>query len=1090
MMAGFEAEINALDFTAIDAALARARAAIEQARQLSLTDLDPAALLGELGPAIAAVGEARLDPAAVNQLGGQALAALGGLIELPGLAGVDEVLAGLEGLADRLSTLVAVFGGGGDGAASLDRVFAALSGSLDLETLLAEIADRAARAFEVTIPDEFAGPLRSLSALAGQPQPAELLDILGSVFTGLDAAEVGRLVDAAQGVLALVAGAGDDSPLRAAIEAVHSKLDAAQLLMGAPVVDVTALLAAVDDIGAAVDLVGTALSRFAAGMDTDLRTAANALSELDLVAALDGFTATLPLPGEDIPRQLVDSLAGMADFLERVDGAEVTAAIAGMTDELLAAAGLDQLAELLRGVDTVFDDAVALLDRLPARRLRDDAVAALVAAQQRVLAFDGFAFLDDAVKPVRDLETAIRTLDPSSVTDAVGAVVGQLNGLLAGVDVTPVRDAVTALVGPLGEIVERLAPFVKDVADQLGELGDQLAGIDFDAAGAATLDLLRGIRGQVVEAVGGADVPEPVKAVVAGAAAVLRETDVAARIAGPFDKAIAQIDVGALVEPIEGAWRAAGEALAKATPAALIAELDPPFAELLGALDKLSLQPLIDAVGGLFDDATSQLERLDPRSLVGPLETRFQDVVRAVTAALDPAPLFAPWRAAYQGLRRLLDQIDVAATLRGVLGGLADMPHQLTAKLGERLADGLPGAAPTPARGGFTLGDILRPLALFLGEVRGRLAQLPGEVLHPALAELAAATRGLRALSDPGAGFAVRLGDAVDARLAWLDPNSGNGPLARLRADLEGFDMAARALSVDAAARAQLSAAAGAVRFDARVRVGADAAPQAALLRGASDSAALGRGLRLLTRALDAALPAELLTGALDPATATGAFLDAVFDRVDPSGLAREMDEIGARIEARFTALAAEFGNGLFLLIDRLFSSVEPLMPGSVITRLQGGVDRVLTGVTAVDPAPVEDEVRAVVHAAVSLLALHSPAALAEELGRVFDSCVDLVRSLSPATLFAGADPFTPVKAQLEAMRPSVALAPLTSATQQFATALDTIAGIDIGSAADVVDKLKASFATVLDGVEREWNALLDELARISGGVSESASVG
>ena len=53
---------------------------------------------------------------------------------------------------------------------------------------------------------------------------------------------------------------------------------------------------------------------------TDLRSAANALSALELTASLDEWIAALPLPGEDIPRMLVESLEGMADALDQLDG--------------------------------------------------------------------------------------------------------------------------------------------------------------------------------------------------------------------------------------------------------------------------------------------------------------------------------------------------------------------------------------------------------------------------------------------------------------------------------------------------------------------------------------------------------------------------------------------------------------------------------------------------------------------------------------------------------------------------------------------------------------------------------------------------
>lgn len=1088
-MPDFVAEIAALDFSALDSALSRARTAIEQGQQLSLGDLNPIALLGDLGGAITAVGDVRLDPAQREDLGQQALTALGTLIELPDLSGSEQIVGGLGQLAEQLSPLVTVFNGDGP---VLDRVFTALSGSMNVDALLDEITDRAAQALEVVIPEELTAPLRSLAALAGDPQPDELLGILGTVFTGLDIAAIGQLVTSSAEAVRLVATAGDAGPLEATIATVRVRLELAYTLLATPTVDVAAVLAAIDDVGGALDVVDAVLPAFADGLATDLRTATNALADLDLTTRLDGLITSLPLPGEDIPQLLVDSLEGMADSLEELTGPTVTAAMAAMTEELLEVSGLDQLSELLAGMDVVFNETGGLLDRLPMRKLRDDAVAALAAAEQATLTFDGFRFLDAAVAPIRELETTIRTLDPSTVTDAVQSVVDQLNALLGDVDVTPVRDAVDAVIDPLGTIVDQLVPFVQEVADQLGQLVDQLDDIDFAAAGSATLDLLHSLREQVVDAVGGGDVPEPVRAVIAGAAAVLRELDVAAELSAPFDSAVISIDVGALIEPINDIWEVAAEALGKATPAALISELDPPFDQLVATLDQLTLDPLIDAVQRLFDDLLVELGQLDPRQLVAPLESQFQDLVGALTAALDPGPLFAPLRAAYQSLQELLDRIDVTAMLHGVLGGLADMPHQLTTRLGERLQTDAAGALPAPTADGFQLGDILRPLALFLAEVRGRLAELGDGVLGPVLTELATATRGLRTLVDPMVGDAARLAEALDARLTWLDPNAGDGPLARLRTDIESFRLAVPAADVSVEARAQLSASAAGIQFDTRVTVTADATADvqhhADRVRSASDPPGLGRSLRLLARALDDTLPATLLTGALDPTANTDDFLDAVFARLDPTPLADQLDAVGVRVEARFLALAEEIANGMFQLIDGLFSSIDPLMPQNVIPRLQAGIDQVLDRFTALDPAPIEDEVRDVIHAAISLLSVHSPAVLAAELGHVFDSCMDQLRALSPATLFEGLDPFASIRTQLEDLRPSTILSPLVSRTAGFSTALDTIASIDLTFAVDVVDEIKQGFSTALDGVEAEWNTLLDELAQLSG--SASAGVG
>ena len=1089
-MTDFVAELAALDFTALDDALTKARTAITRAQQLSVSELNPTSLLGDLGGAITAAGQVQLDPSAVSGLGQAALDALGELVDLPDLGGLAAIVGDLEALAGRLSTLAAVFTGGGDGRAVLDRVLTQLSGSLDLTGLLGEIADDAVRAFDVTIPPEYARPLRSLAALAGDPRPEELLDILGTVITGLDVGRVGRLVVSARAALDTVVVAGDAGPLEGALGMVTGRLNVVYDLLEAAVVDVPAVEAAISEVGAAVDAVGRAAGQFRSGLATDLRTAANVLAELRLLPALDGLVAELPLPGEDLPRQLVESLEGMADFFDQLTANAVDDALTAMKDEFITVMGLDKLAGLLAGLDEVFDEVGAQLDRLPLPALRDEAVAALVGTQQRVLAFGGFSFLDDAVAPVRDLEAKLRGLDISTVTDAAAALSAQVNGLLADVDLTPVHDAIAALVGPLGQVIDELVPFVGQVTEQLQALVGELDQVDFQAAGTATLDLLHELRTQVSDAVGGGDVPDAVKAAVAAAAAVLRELDLAQELSAPFDQAIVKIDVTTLVEPITQIWQVAGDALRKASPAALIAELDPPFDQLVAAVDKLSLQPLIAALQRLFDDLVVALTALDPRKLVAPLEARFQELVRTVTAALDPAPLFAPLRAAYQALADLLAKLDVAALLRSVLGGLADMPQQLTVGVGAKLASGTPGAGlPVPAAGaGFKLGDVLRPLALFLGEVRARLRALAGSTVGAVLAELAGATRGLRALVDPQNGLAVQLADALDARLNWLDPQAGEGPLAALRRDLAALQLAVGSARVDAAAQARLSVAADGVQFSARIDLSADAelTQHAARLRETSDSAELGRSTRLLTRALDAALPGELLTGTLDPTTATDAFLDAVFARIDPTPLADQLDAVGARIEARFTALAEHFATGLFRLVDSLFAAISPLLPDNVITRLQAGVDRVVARLHVLDPAPLEQEVRDLVKAAIDLLAVHSPAALAVELGAVFDACLDQLRALSPAALFGGLDPFAPVKAQLQTLRPSLVLAPLTESTKQFDVALETIAEVDLTFVTGLVGELEGAFRTVLAGVEQEWNSLLDELAAASGGASVS----
>lgn len=1119
-MADFVAQINGLDFAAIDAALTSARTAIEKGQQLSVSGLDPTVMLGDLGTAVSAVTSAGFDPDQLNRLGRAALDALGTLIELPPLDDLTTVAGEIARLADLVTEVVSVLDGPGAGSTGastpgsgssgpgggdlLNRVIGRLAGSVDLPAMIDGITSQAADVLGITIPDSYVAPLAALTRLgtvSGTVSDTQLLSILGTVLVDLDIGAVGSLVTNARTLLELAESAGDESVLTVGLAPVRLLIDGIYAQLDGPDLGVDVVAGQLTQLQTELGRFSTGpMATFVTGLAADVRTIENTLAGLDMTATLDRFTAALPRPGEDIPEQLLDSLSALADTFDGMTEQAVAEGIAGMRDQLVEALGLTHLPDLLGDIEALFAELGTQLDRLPLRAVRDQVVDALISAQQKVLAFDGFDFLDDLVAPVVTLEEKIRTLDLSSVTGAVQAAVDGVNGIFAGVDLTVLRDAVDAVIDPLGAIVDELVPFVRQVVDQLTQLVDQIESVDFTAAGAATLDLLHAIRAQVAGAVGGGGVPEPVKIAVAGAAAILQKLDLAAELSAPFGRAVVVLDVRTLLAPFEEIWQAVGDALGKATPQALIAELDPPFDQLLATLDGLTLEPLIAAVAGIFHDLVGAVRRLDPRTLLAPLEQQFQELVAALTAAVDPAPLFAPLRNAYQALTGLLAGIDLQAVMKTLLGGIAATPQALSRSVGAKVGARTGAATGVVPTGEFKLGDVLRPLSLFVREIRSRLAALAAGTVGPALAALADTTRGLRALLDPVSGFAARLGAAIGERAQWLDPDSGVGPLAQLRTDLESLRQAVLAVSadasVDASASARLSTAADGIRFESAVHVGATASvsgsvsmeTRAERIRGTTDSTDLGRSIRVLAAALDAALPAELLTGTLDPVAGIDAFLDAVFERIDPGPVADQLDALGDRLVARVLVLAESLALGMVDLLDGLFAGLQPLFPDSIVGAVQGGLDQLTARLEVLDPGPVEDEARAVVTAAISLLAVHSPAALAARVGDVFDAVIDRINTLDPTALFAGLDPFGPVKTQLAAMRPSLILGPLIDRTASFTEALTVVSSIDLTFAVSIVDDLKTTFAAVLAGVQQEWNSLLAELAQLSG--SASVSVG
>ena len=160
----------------------------------------------------------------------------------------------------------------------------------------------------------------------------------------------------------------------------------------------------------------------------------------------------------------------------------------------------------------------------------------------------------------------IEELDTSMVTDAVQSLADLVDGVFDDFPIEDLRDAVDALIDPLAAIMAEAEPLVRQIADELEALVAQLDDVDFEAAGAEVLAGLAEIREQVQEALSTDAVPDALKAVVAGAASVLREMDLAVELSDPFDEAMASIDVGALLEPVTELWDELRVALEKKSP--------------------------------------------------------------------------------------------------------------------------------------------------------------------------------------------------------------------------------------------------------------------------------------------------------------------------------------------------------------------------------------------------------------------------------------------------------------------------------------------------------------------------------------------
>ncbi len=1096
-------QLAALDFAAIDDALGRVRTAVDVDGELDLGALDITSLLGDLGPLIESVEQLDTDPDALLAIARSVLDELVGLVGLPEAGELTDLLDGLATLAELIAGVVEVLASG-DGRDLADRLLTEVGRTLDLDTLVSEVVGRSADALGVDLPDPLQDALEQLGRLGTDiDDPGALADVVLRSIGGVSLDDVVGVAGGLSGALSLVVGAGDHERVEGVLATIDARVDAIVVLSSPPGTGglsgdrLDALIEEVESLVATLDaLASTELPRLADGIATDLRSARNQLVALDPVTALDDLRAKIPSGASVILDVLVVPLRELAGGLGAVTAESIEAALAEARVELTDFISVGALGDLLDGIEDGQRQLTRVIRDLPLELARDSIVAALRDVQQAILEFRGFDVLDDLVAPVRALIPPLQAFDTSSVTAAVEDLVAMVDGVFADFPIDDLRDAIDAIVEPLGAILDEATPIVEGVVAELEALVAQVDQVDFEAAGAEVLEALAEIRNQVQDALSTDDVPDALKAVIAGAAATLKAMDLAVELSDPFEEALAEIDVGAVLEPIEELWNELGAALERATPAALIAELDPPFEQMLAKLDEVSLAPLTDALSGLFDQLLEAIRRADPRQLVAPLEAEFQQLLATLRGVLDPAPLFAPLRAAYDELQGLLASIDIEAVMDEVLGGIADAPSMVTDAVGselDRRSEG-GGVVPTPGDDAFRFGDILRPFAALVAEIRGRLHALGDQVVGEGLGMVADATRALRALLDPAAGIATRLADALDERRGWLEVSRTGGPLGVAHARLAGLQRSLDALSLDATARARLDTALGPVRLDARIEldvsVTAPALEQAAAVEAAGTPDGMGRSVRLLARALDELLPGPLLEDVLDPRTEVAAFVDALVDPIDPAPVVAELDAIGEEISTTLAGFVDQLSVGLLGIWDDLVAGMQPLMPTSIAARLQAVVTAVADELSALDPGVVEDEARQVVDAAVGLLGLHSPATVAAEFGAVFDAALGIVEDLDPGDLLGDLDPFAGLRAELEVLRPSVVLEPLVTRTASLTDALELIASIDLGIAGELVVELEAAFVVVLDGVEREWEALLDELSGLGGGSGGSVGIG
>jgi hypothetical protein len=540
--------------------------------------------------------------------------------------------------------------------------------------------------------------------------------------------------------------------------------------------------------------------------------------------------------------------------------------------------------------------------------------------------------------------------------------------------------------------------------------------------------------------------------------------------------------------------------LDKVTPAALIAELDGPFDQLMKELDRLKPANLLAAMSGQFGRFLEIVAKGNPQELLAPLQAEFEKLIDIVHKALDPAPLFAPLRAAYAKFQDLVKQLDLGKLLGAIMERLSDVPGGMgDAVKGAMTARGFsPGSdLPQAVMGDLKMGDFLRPITHFLGQLRLQITALAHDLLVRAWDLLRKPLKALDDLAQPALGMVGRLAQEADSRLASLDLFSPTGPAADLRQAIEDLVTAQSSIQGDAAMDAKLGPAVA--KLDMGGRFAMLAAPQQAadVHRQRFHQASAPLDLFAASQKVGAfytALFPDSLRGD-GPVDDIMALINGLLDKLDLTPLADKLDQAGEQAMAKIKSLFTTLLQGVFGLVDAGFGLINEFLPAGIVDRFNKGIARIAAEFNVLDPAPIEAEARAMVDALLTVFDQFSPNSLAVVFGATFDALKNKINILNPVTLLGDLSAIDNILAQFAQLKPSIVLAPLVESTSGLTEMLHKVATLNVGETVNqAIARLKGQLEDIVAGLQQELQALLDYLEGLAGGsggsVSISASVG
>lgn len=632
-------------------------------------------------------------------------------------------------------------------------------------------------------------------------------------------------------------------------------------------------------------------------------------------------------------------------------------------------------------------------------------------------------------------------LDELKIQDVVNeikALLKPVNDALAKIEFKPIIDAVLDAINTITGILQKVAPLLvsdalkKKLAEaaaflnqiDFGKIGDELTGAFDEILASVNQDALGAFQAeydQVVAAMKNFD-PEP----------ALQE--VQKEVFDPLLDELKKVHPADLLKPVNDAFTAAHQELAKFNPTATLSFITDFFKDLIAKIEEISPAKLFAPIEKMLDDLRQQIDSLLHIDAIVAAFAKFQSWVKPVAEGLDLfGPVLDGLSAGHAQMRAAIANFDTSVFTKVI----ANIMDSALSRLGAAInAAGLSSAISAIVNGPADLGQELAQMQQTINDAGRKLAGLDAQ----------AALTAIRARhSEVKAAVTARTGAALPANiLAAIDALDPMPVLAPMLPKIDRVKTAAAKMSS---------------------QFGQMVAPFSAVLKSLEGAVSLLHTLLsplgivrdVLMAPIEGLFPGQHFAGPKD-------VLLYFLDQFNPGELRPILEPLFKTVEGKLKALVDDAVlKPVGEVVQTIKGATELLNIHSLVDAVTGVFKDVESAIQSLDPTPLIQEINTEYQQIVGMLDQVNPAQFIQEIAKIYDDdIVGVIQGISPEGLL-----LPPLRELFQKITAALGAFDIAAI---FKPVLDRLQGLDT----DLGGGLKE--------VEASWQQLLAVLASTTGG--------